>query len=148
MLDGKCTTDPERECDVRHRVIQVEHELSDLRRQNAGTHERFGERIGELEAHNKVQDVEVKNLQKSIDAISGDLKDVKAEAKEISKQIPVIATQVSAIHENSKAMDSDMDELKSKPGETWEHIKKQGLGWLVALLLAILAAALGLGKYL
>lgn len=147
-MDKECTVEPKRECDVRQRVIQVEAELNDLRRQNAGTHERFGERIGELEARDKVQDVEMKNVQKSIDSMSGDLREVKDEAREISKQLPVIATQVNAIHESHKATDADVDELKSKPGKTWESIKSTSLGWIVALILLILAAALGLGRYL
>lgn len=144
MFDEKCTIDPKRECDVRQRVIQVENELSDLRRQNTGTHERFGERIGELEAHNKVQDVEVKNLQKSIDSMSGDLREVKEEAKEISKQLPVIITKVSAIHENSKATDADVDELKGKPGKRWEATVGQIIALIVTALVGVLLVRLGL----
>lgn len=144
MVEDKCTVEPKRECDVRQRVIQVEAELNDLRRQNAGTHERFGERIGELEAHNKVQDVEVKNLQKSIDSMSGDLREVKDEAREISKQLPVIATQVNAIHETYKAVDADVDEMKEKPGKRWESVVGQIIGLVVAALVGLLLARMGL----
>lgn len=143
-MDDKCTVDPKRECDVRQRVIQVENELSDLRRQNAGTHERFGERIGELEAHNKVQDVEVRQMQKSLDAMSGDLREVKAEAKEMSKTLPVIATQVASIHESSKAVDADVEEIKSKPGKRWDSTVGQIIGLVVAALVGLLLARLGL----
>lgn len=143
-MDEKCTTEPKRECDVRQMVRQVEHELNDLRRQNAGTHERFGERIGDLEAHNKVQDVEVKNLQKSIDGMSGDLREVKAEAKEISKQLPVIATQVNAIHESHKATDADVDELKGKPAKRWEATVGQIIGLVVAAVVGMVLARWGL----
>lgn len=143
-MDKECTVEPKRECDVRQRVIQVEAELNDLRRQNSGTHERFGERIGELEAHNKVQDVEVKNLQKSIDGMSGDLRELKDETREISKQLPVIATQVNAIHETSKAVDADVDELKGKPAKRWESTVGQIIGLVVAALVGLLLARLGL----
>lgn len=144
MVDDKCTVEPKRECDVRQRVIQVEAELNDLRRQNSGTHERFGERIGELEAHNKVQDVEVRQMQKSLDAMSGDLREVKAEAKEMSKTLPVIATQVASIHESSKAVDADVEEIKSKPGKRWDSTVGQIIGLVVAALVGLLLARLGL----
>lgn len=147
-MDKECTVEPKRECDVRQRVLQVEHELNDLRRQNAGTHERFGERIGELEARDKVQDVEMKNVQKSVDAMSADLREVKVEAREISKQLPIIATQVNAIHETYKAVDADVEKIKGEDGETWKGIKKQILAWGVAVVLAIIAVALGLSKFL
>lgn len=140
-----CTVDPNRgECDVRQMVQQVEREINDLRRQNAGTHERFGERIGDLEAHNKVQDVEVKNLQKSIDAVSSDMREIKAEAKEMSKTLPVIATQVASIHESSKAVDADVEEIKSKPGKRWDSTVGQIIGLVVAALVGLLLARLGL----
>ena len=41
-----------------------------------------------------------------------------------------------------------MEELKEKPGRTWEDIKSKAVGWGVALVLAIVAAALGLSRYL
>lgn len=122
----------------------MEAELNDLRRQNSGTHERFGERIGELEAHNKVQDVEVRQMQKSLDAMSGDLREVKAEAKEMSKTLPVIATQVASIHESSKAVDADVEEIKSKPGKRWDSTVGQIIGLVVAALVGLLLARLGL----
>ena len=143
-MPDKCANDPNRECDVRQMVKQVERDLNSLRSQNAETHERFGERIGDLEAHNKVQDVEVKNIIKSIDNMSSDLKEMKLE----TKQIPLIASQVSAIHEGHKSNVAEVDKLKGKSGETWEYIKRQGLGWAIALILAIVAAAMGLSKYL
>lgn len=147
-MDEKCTIDPGRDCEVRQLVKQIERDLHDLSSRNAKTHERFGERIGDLEAHNKVQDVEVRNLGKSIDTMSGELKEIKVEAKEISKQLPVIASQVNAIHESHKAAIADVDELKGRPGKTWEEIKSKAIGWAVALVLAIIAAALGLSKFL
>lgn len=143
-MDKECTVEPERRCDVRQRVAQVEQDLNELRRQNSGTHERFGERIGELEAHNKVQDVEVKNLQRSIDGMSGDLRELKDETREICKQLPVIATQVKAIHENSKVMDADVDELKGKPAKRWDSVVGQIIGLVVAALVGLLLVRLGL----
>lgn len=143
-MNDKCAVDPERRCDVQQRVVLVEQELNDLRRQNAGTHERFGERIGELESHNKVQDVEVKNLQKSIDSMSGDVKEVMSEAKDMSRKLPVIMTKLDAISESNKAVDADVDELKEKPGKRWEATVGQIIGLVVAALVGLLLARLGL----
>lgn len=144
MTDDKCTVDPNRECDVRQRMTRVETELNVLRTENDKTHKNFGERLGELESHNKVQDVEVRQMQKSLDAMSGDLREVKAEAKEMSKTLPVIAAQVSAIHETSKATDADVDELKGKPAKRWDSTVGQIIGLVVAALVGLLLARLGL----
>ncbi|MCI8537849.1 MAG: hypothetical protein HFF18_04195 [Oscillospiraceae bacterium] len=143
-MEEKCTVDPQRGCEVRQMVRQVEADLHDLRRQNSGTHERFGERIGDLEAHNKVQDVEVKNLGKSIDSMSGDLREVKSETKEISKQLPVIANQVNAIHESQRAVDTDVDALKEKPAKRWESMVGQIIGIVVAAVMGFILAKIGL----
>ena len=141
-MDEKCP--PSGKCDIRDDVMALKTEFADFRRQNTKTHENFGERLGDLEAHNKVQDVEVKNLQKSIDSMGDDLKEVKLETKEMSKQLPVIATQVNSIHENSKAMDADVDELREKPGKRWESVVGQIIGLVVAALVGLLLARMGL----
>lgn len=141
-MDKECP--PNGKCDVRDDVLALKTEFADFRRQNTKTHENFGERLGDLEAHNKVQDVEVKNLQKSIDSMGDDLKEVKSETKEMSKQLPVIATQVNTIHENSKAMDADVDELREKPGKRWESVVGQIIGLVVAALVGLLLARMGL----
>ena len=146
MSDSKCTPGAEENapCPGFARLAVVESELVDLRRQNAKTHERFGERIGELESGHKVQDVEVKNLEKTIDRMSGDMVEVKAETKEISKQLPAIASQISAIHETSKAVDADVDALKEKPGKRWESVVGQIIGLVVAALVGLVLARLGM----
>lgn len=144
MTGDNCSVDTQRECDVRQRVIQVEQDLNDLRRQNAGTHERFGERIGELEANKKVQEVEIRTINKNLESMGGDLREVKDEAREISKQLPVIATQVNAIHESSKAVDADVDELKEKPAKRWDSVVGQVIGLVVAALVGMLLARMGL----
>ena len=41
-----------------------------------------------------------------------------------------------------------MDVIKSKPGQTWEDIKKDSLKWVIALIMAIVAVALGLERFL
>lgn len=144
MNDETCTVESNRECDVRRRVIKVETELDILRKENAETHKGFGERIGDLEAHNKVQDVEVRQMQKSLDVMSDDLREVKAEAKEMGKTLPVIATQVASIHENSKAVDADVEEIKAKPGKRWDGVVGQIIALIVAALFGVLLVRLGL----
>ncbi len=146
MSDGKYTPGAEENtpCPGFARLAAMESELGDLRRQNAKTHERFGERIGELEAHNKVQDVEVRHLGENIGRMSGDLAEVKAETKEISKQLPAIANQVNAIHESHKAVDADVDALKEKPGKRWESLVGQIIGLVAAALVGVALAKLGM----
>lgn len=142
-MEEKCPVTPGGKCDIRDDVLALKSKFSDFQQQNASTHERFGERIGELEARAKVQDVEVKSLQKSIDDMGDDVKEVMAEAKEMDKQMPVIVTKLDAISESSKAVDADVDELKEKPGKRWDSVVGQVIGLVVAALVGFLLSRLG-----
>ena len=141
-MDKECP--PSGKCDVRDDVLALKTEFADFRRQNTKTHENFGERLGDLEAENKIRKVEVSNVQKDVASIGDDLKEIKAEAKDMSRQFPVIAEQVKSIHENSKAMDADVDELREKPGKRWESVVGQIIGLVVAALVGLLLARMGL----
>lgn len=176
-MPDKCVVDSERDCLGRQRADEVsgeakakakalEERLEDLRRSTASTNQRFGERIGELEAANKVRDVEIGHLNRRLDEIDKDMTDHHQEQKDSiaelrrehkesmeelkkgNKDILDIIAPLRQKADNVEKLEKDVEQLKGKPAETWEHIKKQGLGWIVALALALLAAALGLSKYL
>lgn len=70
--------------------------------------------------------------------------ELKATNKEILDAVTPLKHKVDAL----ESMSGDVEELKSRPGKTWEEIKSKALGWGVALVLAIVAAALGLSKFL
>lgn len=173
MSDEKCILNPERDCIGAKRADEVagslqalSKELSEFRQAVSGTNERFGARIGKLEARNDVQDEQRAQMKDQIAEVKADVaefrreqkdsiaelrrenKESMEELKKCNKEILDAVTPLKHDVDTLKPLQKEVDELKSKPGQTWEHIKKQGLGWAVALLLALLAAALGLSKYL
>lgn len=172
-MPEKCILDPDRDClgiqkanDVSGEVRALSKQLSSFQQSVSETHVRFGSRIGELEAREKVRDEQYKNIQEKLKDITQDMSqfqkdqkdsisDLRAEHKtsmeELKRGNKEILEIVTPLRQKAGEIDKlseDVAELKEKPGETWEHIKKQGLGWIVAFVLAILAVALGLGKYL
>lgn len=130
---------------------------------------KFGERIGNLESHNKVQDERIKNLQIKIDEMGREMvenrielkqsilelksenkesmNELKQRTKEILDAVTPMTHEVNVLNNNYKEISYDVDRLKEKPAKTWETIKDKSLGWIVVLILGIIAVALGLGKY-
>ena len=173
MPDEKCILSPDRECIGRQRADEVagdvralDRKLTDFQQSVTETHSRFGGRIGKLEAHNDVQDEQVRQIKETQQEIKREIagaqkeqkdsiaelrvehKESMTELKKSNKEILDAVTPLKHKVEALEHLEDEVEEIKAKPGETWEHIKKQGLGWAVALLLALLAAALGLSKYL
>ena len=172
-MDEKCILNPDRECtghkradEVAGEVKALDRKLSDFQQAVSETNGRFGARIGKLEAHNDVQDEQVRQIKETQQDIKREIAEAQKEQKdsiaelrrehresmvELKKSNKEILDAVTPLKHKVECLEHLEDEvegIKAKPGETWEHIKKQGLGWAVALLLALLAAALGLSKYL
>lgn len=153
------------DCPGIKRAEEVARDLNSLRQSVSETNNRFGGRIGKLEAHNDVQDEQlrqIKETQKEIkeeiregqkeqkDAISElrvEHKESMAELKKSNKDILDAVTPLKLKAEKIENLEKEVHDIKAKPGETWEHIKKQGLGWAVAIVLALIAAALGLSQF-
>lgn len=172
-MTDHCLMDPERDClglkradEVSGDVKALDRRLSDFQQAVAETNSRFGSRIGKLEAKEDVREEQYKNIREKLEDITRDVSDFQREQKgsiaelrrehkesmeELKKGNKDILEVVTPLRHKAVEIDKlseDVEELKEKPAQTWEHIKKQGLGWIVALILAILAVALGLGKYL
>lgn len=173
MADEKCTMDPSRDCigikradAVADDMRALDRKLSEFQQAVSDTNSRFGGRIGKLEAHNEVQDEQVRQIKEtqmeikreiteaqkdqknSISELRREHKESMAELTKSNKEILDAVSPLKHKVESLEHLSIEVEEIKAKPGETWEHIKKQGLGWAVALLLALLAAALGLSKFL
>ena len=172
-MEEKCVLDPARDCagskradEVAGDVKALDRKLSEFQQSVSDTNNRFGARIGKLEAREAVRDEQFKHIQEKMNDIAHDVNELQREQKgsiaelrrehkesmeELKKGNKDILDTIAPLRHKAEEIDKleqDVEELKEKPGQTWEHIKKQGLGWLVALLLAIVAVALGLGKYL
>lgn len=172
-MGEKCIMDPERDClglqkvkDVEGDVKALDQRLTGLQQSVSETNSRFGTRLGKLEAHNEVQDEQVRQIKEtqleikreikeaqkeqkgSIEELRKEHKDSMAELTKSNKEILEAVTPLKHKVEGLEHLSAEVEEIKAKPGETWEHIKKQSLGWAVALILAIVAAALGLSRFL
>lgn len=172
-MDEKCVFNPEHDCIGAHKADEVskdlkalDRRLDEFRQAASDTNSRFGVRIGKLESRDEVREEQYKNIREKLEGITRDVTvfqreqkesivDLRKEHKESmeelrkgNKEILDIITPLRHKADEIDHLSEDVEELKEKPGETWEHIKRQGLGWLVALVLAIVAVALGLGNYL
>lgn len=172
-MPDKCVVDPDRECKVMHRAEEIAADVKTLDRRMdefqhsvSETNSRFGGRIGKLEAREEVREEQYKHVHEKLEGIKKDMDEFQRENKNSvaelrkehkesmeelrkgNKEILDAVTPLKHKVESLEHLKEDVEELKEKPGETWEHIKKQGLGWAVALILAILGVALGLSNYL
>lgn len=172
-MGDKCLMDPERDCpglrrteDLEGEVRQLDRKLDDFRKNVSDTNTRFGKRIGDLEAREGIREEQYKHVREKLDGITRDMADFQRENKDSvaelrrehkesmaelrkgNKDILEAVTPLKHKVESLEHLKEDVEELKEKPGKTWEHIKMQGLGWIVALVLAVIAVALGLGNYL
>ena len=172
-MSKSCVLNPDRDCqglkradEVASDVKALDRKLTEFQQAITETHGRFGGRIGKLEAHNEVQDERIEQIKQSqteiktqIEAARREQKDSIAELRaehresmeELKKSSQSILEAVTPLKhkvESLEGMKEDVEELKEKPGKTWEDIKSKAVGWAVAPFLAIVAAALGLSKFL
>lgn len=171
-MPDKCVMDPDRDCQGLRRAEEIaggvkalDRKLEELKESVSGNQQRFGTRIGALEANGKVRDEQYKHMHEKLADITRDMADFQRENKNSiselrkehkesmeelrkgNKEILDAVTPLKHKVDGLVHLEEDVEQLKEKPAKTWEHIKAQGLGWIVALGLVILAVALGLGKY-
>lgn len=172
-MDEKCILDPERDClglrraeEVAGDVKALDRKIDEFKNNVSETHSRFGARIGKLEAREEVRAEQYRHVKEKLDDITKEMegfqkdhrdsiselrKEQKESMEELRKGNREILDAVTPLKhkvESLEHLEEDVEELKEKPGKTWEHIKTQALGWIVALILAIIAVAIGLGKYI
>ncbi len=171
-MPEKCILDPERDCIGLRRVEEVagdvktlDRRLGDFQNSVSDTNARFGGRIGKLEAREDVREEQYKHVREKLDGITRDMEDFQRENKnsvaELRKEHKesmeelrkgnkeILDAVVPLKHkvESMEHLEEDVEELKEKPGKTWEQIKTQILAWGVAVVMAIIAAALGISHF-
>lgn len=118
-------------------LTRLEQQVDDMRRQNGADHKEFRLQIQEMEKEDAKQ-------KERFDRIMDNLAELKSDTKQVNVQLATFANKA----DNVEKLEKDVEELKGKPAKTWEHIKSTALGWGVALVLAIIAVALGLSRFL
>ncbi|MCM1236965.1 MAG: hypothetical protein NC489_43370 [Ruminococcus flavefaciens] len=172
-MDEKCIKNQDKDClglrkaeEIAGEVKALDAKLAEFRQSVTGTNERFGARLGRLEARNDVQDEQRIQMKEQIAEVKADVaefrreqkdsiaelrkenKEAMAELKQSTKEILDAVTPLKHRVEHLERVEADVEKIKAKPGQTWESIKDKSLWWVIALILAIVAVALGLGKYL
>lgn len=172
-MQEKCMLDPERDClglrraeEVAGDVKALDRKLDEFRQGVSDTSARFGGRIGKLEAREEVREEQYKHVREKLDGITRDMEDFQRENKDSvaelrkehkesmeelrkgNREILDAVTPLKHKVESLEHLKDDVEELKGKPGKTWEHIKLQAIGWIVAAVLAIVAGALGIAQLL
>lgn len=172
-MDDKCSMNPEREClglmkakEVAGDLKALDRKVTEFQQSVADTNNRFGARIGKLEAGEEVQKEQYKHIREKIETLTKEVTEFQREQKdsigelrrehkesmnELKRSNKEILDIVSPLKHKVEEIDElaeDVETLKSKPGQTWEEIKKQGIGWILGIILAIVAVALGLEKFL
>lgn len=122
----------------------LEDRFAALERRNGEDHRMMREDIHKLE-------LEYAEQRGQLGMIMGTLNEVKGDSKNILEKLTNITTKVDKVDDlenDVSKLEAEIDAINSKPGETWEHIKKQGIGWILGVICAIVAVALGLKEFL
>lgn len=164
-----CLLDPQRDCiglkraeEVAGDLKSLDRRLSEFQHSVSDTNGRFGGRIGKLEAHNEVQDEQVRQIKEtqaeikreiataqkeqknSIAELRMEHKESMAELRATNKEILDAVTPMKHKVENLEHLSEEVDDLKEKPAKKWENIVWEVVKWGVLLVLAIVAAKIGL----
>lgn len=118
-------------------LTRLELQVDELKNRNGEDHKEFREEIHNMEMESARQKERFERIMDTLGEVKGDVKQVSAAVSSISNDV-----------DDVRELKKDVAVLKGKPGKTWEDIKSTGIGWIVPIILLILAVALGLGQYL
>lgn len=144
MSDEKCSLDPQRDCLGLIKAKELEEDLKALEKRNGDDHKEFREAIREIREMTITQSANFQTIIRDSGEIKSDLKGLIERLAEIKPRVE----HADRLEAELKSVENRVDEIEKKPGKTWEDIKGKALGWMVALILTILAAALGLSRFL
>ncbi len=111
---------------------------------NGENHRQMREDIHTLEIEHAKQEGQLSMIISTLTEMKGDTKTVLEKMNDVAAR----ASKIDDLEEAVEEVKGDVDVIKSKPGQTWEDIKKDSLKWVIALIMAIIAVALGLERFL
>ncbi len=111
---------------------------------NGENHRQMREDIHTLEIEHAKQEGQLSMIISTLTEMKGDTKTVLEKMNDVAAR----ASKIDDLEEAVEEVKGDVDVIKSKPGQTWEDIKKDSLKWVIALIMAIVAVALGLERFL
>lgn len=120
-----------------HGLAKLEQEVKDLRERNGSDHKEFREDIQDIRREEARQ-------EERFDRIMDTLNDLKSDNKEVINKLSPLVHKVETLESDNKSVSGDVEELKSKPGKQWDSTVKQIIGLVVAALVGVILARLGL----
>jgi len=139
-MNEKCILDPERDCLGLIKARELEGDLNELRKQNAASHERLFDRLGELERQEGIQGEQYKNIIDKLGNLTTNISEMKADNKEIISQLPSLTHKVETLEQLSE----DVAELKEKPAKKWDGMTEKIISIVVSAVVGFLLAKIGL----
>lgn len=166
MSDEKCLLNPQQDCyglkraeEVAEDVRALNQQMTTFQQSTAETNNRFGGRIGKLEAHNEVQDEQMKQIKETQGEIKKEVEEARREQKDSiaelrrehkesmeelkrsNREILDAVTPMKHKVESLERLEGEVEQIKSKPGKNWEDMK----GKILWGIIGVFAAALGAG---
>ena len=121
-------------------LAKLEQEVKDIRERNGTDHKEFREQIQKIERDEARQ-------EGKLDSIASTLSDLKADNKEIIGKLTPLTAKVDKLDDISgdvKKLDTEVEEIKARPGKKWESIAGQVVGLIVAAIVGMVLARIGL----
>lgn len=144
-MPDKCILNPETDCIGKMKAEKVEEKLDDLIHENRESHKRFGERLDVLERHDAVRTERDVRILEKLDDLGKGVKELTDDVKETTQKIPMVEHRVEKLEVSVESNKHDVDELQEKPGKRWETIVGQIIGLVVAAVVGLVLAKIGLG---
>lgn len=130
-MPEKCTDYP-RDCPLISRVEALE----EANRQHGATHKRIFEKLEDLKSKTAVQDNQLENIDKKLDDIKDDNKNILAKVDALS----VLSSKVDSLG----TLTEKVETLEAKPGKRWESLVEKALWAVCAAVIAFLLGRVGL----
>ncbi len=118
--------------------------MNRIEKLNGENHRQMREDIHTLEIEHAKQEGQLSMIISTLTEMKGDTKTVLEKMNGVAAKVG----RIDGLEEAVEEIKGDVDVIKSKPGQTWEDIKKDGIKWVIALIMAIVAVALGLERFL
>ena len=124
---------PEKCIDPCAGLTRLEQEVMDVRKQNGADHKEIRDHIQKIERDEARQEGRLDNIVNT-------LNDIKVDNKEIIGKLNPLVNKLGDMDK----LQTDVDDLKSKPGKKWEKISFEILMAVVMAAVAFLLGRIGL----
>lgn len=143
-MEEKCILDPNRDCLGLIKARELEEEFSDFRKRNDSSHKEYYDRLAVLEQQNAVQNEQYRNIMEKLASMTESLKEIKEDSKEMVGKLSPLTHRVDELEKRCDTMAADVKFMKEKPGKKWDTIVEKIVWLIVAAVVGLALAKIGL----